>query len=318
MTSEIRPSALVGRSLPQVLPRVLARLGLALCLPAALASALAGAAAAQEQGRTTTEARYGVCGSLDDSCYHAWYDRSSGEEAPLKALIFYYVAPGVKPHENREFGVAALRKLLEANGYEVTTTEDPADMESGFTLRPYDAVIFFNTGRDALSSLGQMALRIYVESGGGFVGIHNAFGTNFNWRWYEGLLGTQLFDHGPRQTATVEVQAPGDVSMAAMPEGKSFDEEEFYNLYPDPRDLTDLRVLMTVDEASMLQGTKGYFGNPGMGAGHPVTWCHYYDGGRAWLTTLGHTEAIFEDQDFLNMVLGGVNSVAGQAPFCQD
>ena len=34
----------------------------------------------------------------------------------------------------------------------------------------------------------------------GFVGIHNAFGTEYNWPWYEGLLGdTNYYDHGEHQ-----------------------------------------------------------------------------------------------------------------------
>ena len=34
-----------------------------------------------------------------------------------------------------------------------------------------------------------------MRGGGGFVGVHNAFGTEYNWTWYEGLLGgTNYYD----------------------------------------------------------------------------------------------------------------------------
>ncbi|SLN63752.1 Trehalose utilization [Aquimixticola soesokkakensis] len=263
----------------------------------------------------TTFEKYGVCGSLDDSCYNDWFDRTSGEEAASKVLVFYHVAEGVKQHDNRDAGVEALTALFESAGMEVTATQDPTFMDSGFNLRPFDTIVFWNTGRDALSSLGQMSLRIYVEGGGGFAGIHNAFGTNFNWTWYEGLLGAQLYDHAPRQTGTVHVSAPNDPSVAHL-DGVTFGPEEFYNVHPDPRALSDVRILLSVDEATMTEGTQGYYGHPGMGEGHPVSWCHYYDGGRAWLTTLGHSMEILEDENWRKHILAGVEGTMGKAPFC--
>lgn len=284
----------------------------------ALCASLAGLPAqAQVPDQYTTFEKYGFCGSIDDSCYNDWFDRTSGEEEPWKVLIYSHVAAGVGPHDNRDAGVEAIKGLLEEQGYEVTTSQNPDDLESGFGLRPYDAIVFFNTGRDAVTSLGMMALRIYVEGGGGFVGIHNAFGTNFNSTWFEGLLGGQLYDHGPRQTGTVIVQSDNDVSVAHLEEGTSFDEEEFYNIHPDPRRLTDVRILLSVDNSSRVQGLEGYYGHPGMGETNPVSWCHYYDGGRSWVTTLGHSFDILENEDWRQHILGGIDSVMGKEPFCQ-
>jgi hypothetical protein len=42
---------------------------------------------------------------------------------------------------------------------------------------------------------------------------------------------------------------------------------------------------MTAVAPSMFIGTGGH---PGHGRDHPVSWCRYYDGGRSWVTTLGH------------------------------
>ena len=72
------------------------------------------------------------------------------------------------------------------------------------------------------------------------------------------------------------------------------------------------------------EGQCGYYGDPGMGPFHPVTWCQYYDGGKAWLTTLGHDAGDWETgstfpgaQDFQKMVLGGIESAMGMKPFCR-
>jgi hypothetical protein len=49
-------------------------------------------------------------------------------------------------------------------------------------------------------------LRQYMRAGGGFVAIHNAFGTEYNWPWYEGLLGNaNYYDHGANQNGTVKI-----------------------------------------------------------------------------------------------------------------
>ena len=284
----------------------------------AIAFAACAAANAHAQSPLGAARGYGVCSGLDESCYSGWVDRVSGDESPWKVFIYYRVGEGVRPHANREFGVAALTRELERRGYIVESSEDPAAMRAGFALRSYDAIVFFNTGRDALDSLGQMALRIYVGGGGGFVGIHNAFGTNFNWTWYEGLLGgAQLFDHAPLQPARVVVHSGRDVSTAHLPEELVLT-DEFYNLRPNPLEGGEVRLLLSVDESSMARGTAGYYGHPGFGDGiHPVTWCHYYDGGRAWLTTLGHSEEIFENEDFLRHVVGGIESAMGKEPFCK-
>lgn len=290
----------------------------ALCALAIVGSASAASAQEMVEPRYTTFEKYGFCGGIEpDGCYNAWYDRTSGNEEAWKVLIFYYVAPGVGVHDNRDAGVAVLDQILSERGYEVETTQDPADLESGFGLRQYDAIVFFNTGRDAMSSLGQMALRIYMEGGGGFVGIHNAFGTNFNETWYEGLLAGQLFDHGPRQDGEMVVHSENDVSVAHIEDGTVFGPEEFYNVHPDPRWLSDVRILMSVDNASRTRGLAGYYGHPGMGELNPVVWCHYYDGGRAWLTTLGHSVDILLNEDWQQLIIGGIDSAMGKEPFCQ-
>lgn len=290
---------------------LIARLAGATALCAALTAL---PAQAQEPEQYTTFERYGVCGSIDDSCYNPWNNRTEGEEEPWKVLIYYHVAPGVNPHDNLEAGVEALTALFEDEGYEVTASNDPATFESSRELRSMDTIVFFSTGREALTDLGKHQLMLYVRGGGGFVGIHNAFGTSYSWTWYEGLLGGQLFNHGPRQEGAIQVQSENDPSVAHLEDGTTFIEEEWYNIYPDPRKLSDMNILLTVDEATMVQGQSDT--HPGMGEGHPVTWCHYYDGGRAWMTVLGHSHEILEDDNWRQHILAGVDGTMGKQDFC--
>jgi len=65
--------------------------------------------------------------------------------------------------------------------------------------------------------------------------------------------------------------------------------------------------------------------DPGHGDFHPVAWCQYYDGGKAWLTTLGHDARDFAASDsefagateFQKLIVGGIKSVMGAEPFCR-
>jgi hypothetical protein len=65
--------------------------------------------------------------------------------------------------------------------------------------------------------------------------------------------------------------------------------------------------------------------SPGHGTFHPVAWCQYYDGGKSWVTTLGHDAGVFaaDDKDFAGakafqtMIVGAIKSVSGAEPFCR-
>ncbi len=211
-------------------------------------------------------------------------------------------------------------KLGEENGFAVDYTEDVAQLSSAGRLLSYNAVMFLSTTRDSLDDAARTALRQCVRAGGGFAGVHNAFGTEYNWPWYEGLLGNaDFYDHGANQPGVVETVGRRDVSTQGLPKRWAFS-DEWYNLVPFP---TRVRVLAKVDESTLARRVRGNLGHPGHGDDHPVSWCQYYDGGKAWLTTLGHDvkawtdEPMEGDRHFVQHLLGGVRSVLGMAPFCR-
>ncbi|MEU7871725.1 ThuA domain-containing protein [Dactylosporangium sp. NPDC049140] len=275
---------------------------------------------------------YGVCRGPDERCYHDWgnFDPAKGYRVllftrtagPRHANLGPALAAGLNPPLTAanvvQNGVVALGQQ---NGFAVDWTEDVAQLASPNQLFRYNAVIFYSTSRDTLDDAAQTSLRQYIRGGGGFVGVHNAFGTEYNWPWYEGLLGgANYYDHGPAQSGTVRTVDRRDVSTAGLPSTWSF-KDEWYNLVPAP---SRVRVLLTVDEHSLAQGVTGSMGHPGHGAEHPVAWCQYYDGGRAWLTTLGHDALDFSDGSafpgavqFQQLLVGGVRSAMGAAPFCR-
>ena len=328
-------------------------LGLALLLPAADSLAqgddIPGGAINQNLG----DMDYGVCRGIDVKCFHDWSRRKTTQyrvllftrtAGPRHADLGKPLQSGLNPPlDDSNVVQREMKKLMAANGIELDYTEDLGVM---LGLNAYNAVIFFSTSREALDDNAKTALRQYLRAGGGFVGIHNAFGTLYNWPYYEGLLGgANYFDHGPERSADVVLQDSGDVSTAGLPKRWSFT-DEWYNLVPFP---THVRFLATVDEKSygaparaegaprrpltpgvapagfVPPGQSVVGRNPGHGDFHPIAWCQYYDGGKAWLTTLGHDAGDFAASDaefagaleFQKMIVGGIKSVMGAEPFCR-
>jgi uncharacterized protein len=299
-----------------------------------LTTALPTSADGRRENRGATQLgdpEYGVCRGTNPDCYHDWgnfdpaagyrvlvYTRTAG---PRHAHLGPALPAGLNPPlTEAHVAVNAVIKLGQENGFGVDWTEDLAQLSTPSRLFRYNAVIFLSTTRDTLDDPAQTSLRQYIRGGGGFVGIHNAFGTEYNWHWYEGLLGgANYYDHGRNQLGTVVTTSRRDVSTAGLPARWEFT-DEWYNLVPFP---SRVRVLLKVDERTLAGGVRGGMGHPGHGDNHPVSWCQYYDGGRSWVTTLGHDVAAWNatptvgDEHFLKHVLGGITSAMGRAPFCQ-
>lgn len=275
---------------------------------------------------------YGVCRGVDPECYHDFGNNFS-TDGVNRILIFTKTGGFRHGHLGSPLG-AGLNPPLAANnvaqaglvswaaevGVEADWTENAAVLaNTGNLLNRYDAVVFLSTNSEVLDDAQQIGFMKYIRGGGNFIGIHNAFGTEYHWKWYEGLLGgANFYDHGPHRDGVVETVNTTDVSTADLPDRWNFT-DEWYNLLPFP---SYVEVLAEVDE-STLSTTRGSMGHPGYGDEHPVTWCHYYDGGRAWLTTLGHDNAAWSpeplegDEQFKQHIIGGVLSAIGAEPFCQ-
>ena len=169
-------------------------------------------------------------------------------------------------------------------------------------LEEYDAVVFLSTTGDVLNAEQQAAFEAYIQGGGGFAGIHSASDTEYDWPWYGDLVGAYFENHPANQDATVKVSDDDHPSTAHLPERwERFD--EWYNFQSNPRG--DVHVLATLDETSYDPGAGE------MGVDHPTAWCHPYDGGRSWYTGGGHTEESYDEPEFREHILGGIQWAAG-------
>jgi type 1 glutamine amidotransferase len=197
-------------------------------------------------------------------------------------------------HASIPYAVAALRTLGE---FEVEHTEDPAALEA--PLDPYAAVVFLSTSGEILTPAGRERLAGYVEAGGGFVGVHAAACTEYEWPYYGELLGARFDRHPEFQPGRVVVEDRAHPATRHMPAVWEFT-DEWYDFRTNPRDA--VRVLARVDESSYEGG--------GMGADHPLVWCREQGEGRVFYTALGHASEAYEDPDFRAHLLGGIRWAA--------
>ena len=150
-------------------------------------------------------------------------------------------------------------------------------------------MVFLNTTGDVLSPAQQADFERYIQAGGGYVGIHAASDTEYNWPWYNDLMGGYFASHPGGNVSNVQngkmiVGDRNHPSTAHLPE--TFDKkDEFYDFKSLKKDI--LNFLITVDESTYKKGKMGDF--------HPMAWYHEFDGGKSFYTNFGHTPETFEE-----------------------
>ncbi|WP_316816134.1 ThuA domain-containing protein [Pedobacter nyackensis] len=221
----------------------------------------------------------------------------AGPLAAKKRILVFSKTAGFH-HSSIKVGVAAIQKLGLENKFEVDTTID-AQKFTPQNLRKYAAVVFLNTTGDVLNDAQQAAFEQYIKKGGGYVGVHAATDTEYDWPWYGKLSGAYFISHPAQQVADLMVVKLNTIATKHLP-AKWTRKDEWYNF----RDIgTNLNVLIKIDE-------DGYTGGKN-GDNHPVAWYHDFDGGRSFYTALGHTEESYADPLFLKHVLGGIQYAMG-------
>jgi cytochrome c len=213
-----------------------------------------------------------------------------------KVLVFSKTAG--YHHNSIAVGVLAIQKLGNENGYGVDTTSYSTKFTED-NLKHYSAVIFLNTTGNVLNGEQQMAFERYIQAGGGYVGVHAAADTEYEWAWYGKLVGAYFESHPREQTATVDVTDKNHSATADLPEHWQR-MDEWYNYKAV---YADLKILANLDEATYEGGT--------MSANHPITWYHEFDGGRAFYTGLGHRNENYSDPAYLKHLQGGIKYAMG-------
>src|SRR5262245_24326085 len=216
---------------------------------------------------------------------------------PQASALVFSKTTGFR-HDSIADGLAAIRQLGQQNNFKVDATEDASSFTDA-NLSRYQTVVFLNTTGDPLDTEQQAAFERYIRNGGGYVGLHSATDTEYDWAWYGGLVGAYFNGHPAIQPGLIRIEDNSHPSTSTQPlEWRRTD--EWYNFRSNPRGR--VKVLATLDEASYSGGS--------MGADHPISWCQLYDGGRSWYTAGGHTRESYAEPLFRQHLLGGIQFTA--------
>ena len=214
-----------------------------------------------------------------------------------RVLVFSKTAGFI--HSSIPNGIAAIQKLGVENGFDVDTTKN-ADVFTDDSLKKYSAVIFLSTTGDVLNNKQEIAFERYIQAGGGYVGVHAATDTEYDWGWYGRLVGAYFSSHPKPQTAKFIIKDKDFLATSFFKDSTWQHTDELYNF---KKINPDVKVLITIDESTYEGGTNGAF--------HPMSWYHDYDGGRAFYTELGHVEECYTEENYLKHLLGGIQYAIG-------
>lgn len=203
--------------------------------------------------------------------------------------------------------------------YEVVFSNDieafrPANLER------FDAICFLNTNGVLFEDPElRRSLLNFIESGKGFIGIHDAIATFVQYPVYDqwpefGRMvgGTENGGHPWNgELMTMKLDDPASPLTAAFA-GQSFQiaEQAFQLQEVSFRDR--LHVLYSVDAENTPPSSRGrILPQRREDRDFPMAWIRKQGQGRVFYTGLGHTAEVFENGQFLRHLLAGVQYALG-------
>jgi type 1 glutamine amidotransferase len=252
---------------------------------------------------------------------------------PQKARRMLVVS---KTNGFRHGSIATGKVLLEEMGrrtgaFEVVISDDLDHFEKD-KLAGYDAVCFLSTTQNIFlphpKEMGKMSdaekdaararearlkqnLMDYVRGGGGFVGIHAATDTCYEWPEYGKMINGYFDGHPWTADTDVSVKVePGEEKhpLVAMFEGRNVEfKEEIYQL-KDPYDSKAVHMLLRLDTEKTdmtkagIKRTDGDFG---------ISWARHWDKGRVFYSSLGHNHDMYWHPKVVRHYLAGIQWALG-------
>ena len=294
-------------------------------IPAGLTSALA--IFALSQNLTAEDAPTGALEKITA----ALPDKPFAKPQKARKVLVFSKTNGFH-HASIATGKIALAEMGKKTGaFDVVISDDLANFEID-ALKSFDAVCFLSTTLNVFSpnaeELKSMSdadkktaeqrdarlkdnLMKFVKSGRGFVGIHAATDTFYEWPEYNQMING-CFDGHP-WTADVKVSIkvePGQEKhpLVAMFSGENVEFPEEIYQFKAPYDSKAVHMLLRLDTTktdmtrSGIKRTDGDFG---------VAWARHWEKGRVFYCSLGHNHEIYWNPKVLSHYLAGIQWALG-------
>lgn len=217
--------------------------------------------------------------------------------------VFLFTKTDGWHHKSINAAVTAMETLSEKHHFSIDWHEDASRINPE-NLAQYDVIMFMLTTGDILNDEQKRAMEQFVKSGKGFVGVHSASDTEYQWDWYTRMVGRSFHIHPLIQTAELSVMSREFPGLERMPD-RFLWTDEWYEFGEEKIDT--LNYILSVDESTFDPVAKwDDKSGKGMGEFHPVAWYHEYDGGRAFYTALGHMGSTYSDTLFMEHIYGGL------------
>jgi type 1 glutamine amidotransferase len=190
-----------------------------------------------------------------------------------------------------------MRSLAASTGqFTVDETEDISSITRS-SLAGYDILFFaLTTGELPFDGEQKSAVLDFVSSGKGFLGVHSAADTLYDWPDYGSLVGAYFKEHPWTQSAGVVVEDQSHPATAGLGSRFTID-DEFYTFRENPR--PRVHVLLRLDGVSV-----------GASGDYPLAWTQAYGSGRSYYNALGHFPETWRDPRFQRQVLGAIQWLA--------
>ncbi len=222
--------------------------------------------------------------------------------------ILYFTRSAGYRHEVIPVSREILTRLGETPPrFEVTASED-VGMFTAESLRRYRAVMFFTTGELPMSDAQKQALTDFVRGGGGFLGVHSATDTFYQWPEYGRLIGGYFNEHPWHQGVRIEVADPSNPLVAFLGTSIALT-DEIYQIRDF--DAGGSKVLLRLDPASVDLTRPEVHPQP---YGWPLAWTRSYGSGRVFYSALGHEEAVWRDARYQQILRNAVLWAMGRSP----
>ncbi|MCG3126251.1 MAG: hypothetical protein CHACPFDD_01082 [Phycisphaerae bacterium] len=241
-----------------------------------------------------------------------------------KPKVAVFTFSGGFKHSSLELAEKTIRELGEKSGafnavlHEQYKQEpDKLDLSKirADYLKQFGAIVFYTTSGpkdlNLLSERQRNELMAAIRSGIGFVGVHSATDTFYQWPEYGEMLGA-YFDGHPwnANAAPVTIKVEDEDHAATSHLGASwFIQDEIYQ-FKTPYDRAKLHVLLSLDTKATdmtLPGIKRTDGD------FAIAWTKLYGKGRVFYTALGHREDVWTNEHFQKHLLGGIRWALCQA-----